>query len=524
MPKNTFEKSEFFRVGGTLHLDTPSYVERPADKELFEQVCAGQFCYVLTSRQMGKSSLMLRTAARLRQKGASTAIIDLSSLGSWQITAEQWYLGLMRRLAFELGLAVDPDVWWRQHATLTPVQRFTDFLPNIILTQIKTPVIIFIDEIDSTLKLPFTDDFFAAIRFCFNSRAMQSEYDRVTFVLLGVALPTELIQDRQRTPFNIGRAINLKEFSREDALPLQAGLEKLYPGQGQGILDWIFTWTHGHPYLTQKLCRAIAEAPVDNWSAGTVEQLVDRLFFSEAGRKEDNLQFVRSNIERHPDRRSLLRLYQRVYRGETVKEDERSPLQNRLKLIGLVRPVNRTLQVRNEIYRRVFDLAWVKENTPVPWMVYITWVAVVLSVVAIVFLATFTRWQQQQALQVKMTTYIDRFNHSADADIRLYVLAGLCQLNKQMEAQVLFFELGTDQQLEIFRQAKVQSAGDRLVTVVDCLYPAVSVHVLDDRHRQALMSDMCCALYRWDVAAGRRFSQQIGQTCGCESGGESEYE
>src|SRR5574341_1372279 len=92
------QPAEFFRVGGTLHLDTPSYVRRPADEELFKQVRAGQFCYVLTSRQMGKSSLMLRTAERLRQAGARTAIVDLSSLGTQEVTSEQWYLGLIKRL------------------------------------------------------------------------------------------------------------------------------------------------------------------------------------------------------------------------------------------------------------------------------------------------------------------------------------------------------------------------------------------------------------------------------------------
>ena len=47
---------DFFIAGGTLPPDTPSYVKRPADDELFKLALAGEFCYVLTSRQMGKSS------------------------------------------------------------------------------------------------------------------------------------------------------------------------------------------------------------------------------------------------------------------------------------------------------------------------------------------------------------------------------------------------------------------------------------------------------------------------------------
>jgi sialate O-acetylesterase len=41
--------------------DAPSYIEREADRELFERVLAGDFCYVLTPRQMGKSSDKLQS-------------------------------------------------------------------------------------------------------------------------------------------------------------------------------------------------------------------------------------------------------------------------------------------------------------------------------------------------------------------------------------------------------------------------------------------------------------------------------
>ena len=59
-------KSGFYVTGGTLRADTLSYVERGADRDLFEALAHGEFCYVLNSRQMGKSSLLVRTAARLR--------------------------------------------------------------------------------------------------------------------------------------------------------------------------------------------------------------------------------------------------------------------------------------------------------------------------------------------------------------------------------------------------------------------------------------------------------------------------
>src|SRR5205823_13847489 len=84
--------SDFFVIGGTLRHDAPCYVERRADGELYAALQRGEFCYVLTSRQMGKSSLMVRTAARLREDGVAVAVLDLTTLGQ-NLTAEQWYGG-----------------------------------------------------------------------------------------------------------------------------------------------------------------------------------------------------------------------------------------------------------------------------------------------------------------------------------------------------------------------------------------------------------------------------------------------
>ena len=366
------EAADFFVAGGTLRPDDPSYVTRPADHDLLQQLQAGEFCYVLTPRQMGKSSLMVRTAQRLRQDGTRVAIVDLTSIGtgSSELSPDQWYLGLLSRVRTQLRLATDVQVWWNEHETLGIAQRFTTFLHDVLLTECSEPVVILIDEIDSTLNLGFRDDFFAAIRAVYNERATDPTYQRLTFALFGVATPTDLIQDRERTPFNIGRRIDLREFTLDDAQPLRDGLVASFPEQADTILQRIFYWTSGHPYLTQKLCQTLQAEAVANAEtdiADDVDAIVQRTFFSDEGRKDPNLTFVQDRIANSNDseKRRMLQLYRRVQGGDKVIDDDQSSVQNRLELYGLVGVAQGRLQVRNRIYARVFDGVWVGSMMPV---------------------------------------------------------------------------------------------------------------------------------------------------------------
>lgn len=350
--------NEHFHVSGTLRHDAPCYVERPADLDLLEGLLRGEFCYVLTSRQMGKSSLMARTASRLRERHEHVVTLDLTAIGQ-NLSVEQWYDGLLARIGRRLNLENELDEFWFSQKRMNPVQRFFAALREVVLTRCAGRVVLFVDELDVVRSLPFeTDEFFAAIRECYNRRTEDSGLNRLTFCLLGVATPSGLIANRQCTPFNVGRRVMLTDFQLQELAPLTGGLSEDRVLAAR-LIERVFFWTNGHPYLTQRLCQAVLKH--DARSDEAIDGLCFDLFLSSrASERDDNLIFVRERLLRsHAGIEALREAYDRVANElEWAPDDEDDPAINELLLSGLIVSEQGRLRVRNRIYERVFSPAW----------------------------------------------------------------------------------------------------------------------------------------------------------------------
>lgn len=213
-------------------------------------------------------------------------------------------------------------------------------MEEILLAQIPQHIVIFIDEIDAIRHL--TQDFFVLIRNCYNHRAEKPAYHRLTFAILGVASPSDLIADKKITPFNIGHAIELTGFQLHEAMPLMPGLaaKTRHP---QTVLQMILDWTGGQAFLTQKICKFIREGKAsipEGQEASWLEQLIQTKIIEHWESQDEpiHLRYIRDRILQEGGQHTgqLLGLYQQVLQQEKFLADESREQQLELRLTGLV--------------------------------------------------------------------------------------------------------------------------------------------------------------------------------------------
>ncbi len=401
-------RGAYFVAGGTLKTSAPSYIRRDADDSLFQHLSDGDFCYVLTSRQVGKSSLVTRVAERLRQEGVAVAYLDLNAFSGSSASRDQWYASLISNVGTGLGLGEVAKKFVAEDENQSRLARWQSFLREVVLKELPGNVVIVMDEIDSVRAFNFsTDEFFASIRACYNARSRDDAFDRLTFCLVGSATPADLISDPRLTPFNIGERIQLRDFTLEESLSLHVGLE-CEIDQALRLLKRVFYWTSGHPFLTQYLCQQIvmanrvaadqelnfdsaegepragvaSEADVDRVCSKTLlssQSEVDNLSTarkrlldvkhsdyssqskSDSSEVNENEGESENNQERLAKRLSL---YRQVLQGGKVSDDEKNAEIETLKLTGVVWAEKGLLQVRNRIYAHVFDLNWINLSMP----------------------------------------------------------------------------------------------------------------------------------------------------------------
>ena len=305
----------------------PGYVRRAADELLYQTLVSGGYAHVIAPDRTGKSSLIAATSARLQNNGVKVAVLDLAQIAERDGGADagRWYYSIAYRLLRQLRIKVDLQNWWQDKSILSNRQRLVEFYIEVVLHNIKDPVVVFVDEIQTVADRPFGEHLLASIRAAHNARTTEHEFARLSFALIGECDPQSLFDDAAVSPFAVSQGILLGDFTRED-LNVFATEMNLPPTEADAALDRIYAWTNGHPYLSQKLARSVARERV----SGEISEHVDRIAMQQlAGRaalhSEPHMGHIhRQVVNDKKNYEALLNLYGKLRKGIEVAYDSES--------------------------------------------------------------------------------------------------------------------------------------------------------------------------------------------------------
>jgi len=364
---------EFFTVGAPLHAVRAGYIRRKADDLLYNTVISGRYAHVLAPDRSGKSSLIAATAARLENNGCKVAVLDLEQIGVRDGGGDpgRWYYNVAYRLLRQLRIRYDLQSWWQDKSVLSNRQRLVEFYSEILLQFVPDRIVVFLDEIQCIEEFRSADQLLASIRAAHNARTTDPDFSRLSFVLLGECDPINLIDEAELSPFNVTQQVLLPDFTREE-LDLFSTELNLGEQEAVAALDRIFYWTHGQPYLSQKLARSIAREGAGEDVVAQIDRVATQQLAGRAAlHNEPHMSHIHRAIVNDDKRKeALLNLYGKIRKGMNAAADLGSPLQRRLIAIGLLQiDQDGNLCPRNRLYARVFTARWANENLPVRWRV-----------------------------------------------------------------------------------------------------------------------------------------------------------
>lgn len=337
-----------FYTSGALPADYPHYVVRQADWTATRLLQQGKLIYMIAPRQMGKTSLLKRLMAQLEAQQWCCCLVDLATFRN--LERARWFQHIGERVSRACALTT-------AHTALRDQQDFRTFLlDDVGLGQphMALKVALFFDEVEGLLGLDFSDDFLMTLRDLYQQR--DSFPGQLLIAFAGAVDPQILIKDPNISPFNIAEEIALSDFTAQEALNLTVKLADLGLPMADAVLDHIYAWTAGQPYLTQRICEIIEgwveTRQITRIATDVVDRAVQTGLLSPRAR-DKNVKRVLTETTRPVA--SLPKLWRRLLSDDPVYSTE--PGFYALYLTGAVAEApDGQVQIRNNIYRAALGL------------------------------------------------------------------------------------------------------------------------------------------------------------------------
>ena len=337
-----------FQIRGPItDPDQSIYIERPEGKKILDLILNSIYVTMLGARQTGKTSLLYKLRDELASRDFISALVTLHPVS--KADRPQFYRFVSDRI--KEALHIDQVGQHTLNDASDPI-TFLDFLKEITETvEPNKRIVVMLDEFEAVPD-DLKEQFFGAIRTVYNERGIQAEFERYVFVLAGATSPDSLIPPESMvSPFNISERVYIGDFDLEGVWKMVGHLEGL-GSESESLAENIYNQTHGHPYLSSRLCNSIKYYPETS-----VEDAVEELITSGDGNISRLINVLEQDIE-------VKQWVRKIYRREeNVRFDRNSSIVAQLELLGVIRRrEDGNCVIRSQIYEKSIHLLLSEDN------------------------------------------------------------------------------------------------------------------------------------------------------------------
>ncbi|HBB32172.1 MAG TPA: diguanylate cyclase [Cyanobacteria bacterium UBA8803] len=352
MPNAQFPNSHFPFLeypSGPLPLDSSFYIPRPPIEELAYQELTqpGSVIRIKATKEMGKTSLMLRILAHATTLGYRTVNLDFQQVDAAILSnLDKFLRWFCTRISQELNLKPNLDEYWDED--IGSKVSCTIYLRWYLLEQLDTPVVLALNEVHRIFEYPSLAQEFLPLLRSWHEEAQQVEaWQKLRLIVVystEVYVPLNITQ----SPFNVGLPLRLPEFTREQVEELARcyGLDWADGSQAEQLMAMV----GGHPGLVRLAIYHLAHPTLlkeEKW--GRLQELLQDAD-TESGIYRDHLRGHWTTLKKNPALAAAFKTV--VTANESVILEPIFAYE--LESMGLVKLSNDKVAVSCELYRRYF--------------------------------------------------------------------------------------------------------------------------------------------------------------------------
>ena len=329
------------------------YVKRDADRQLTEILNdMGRPGYVLVSRQMGKTNLILNAKREHEKEGDIFVYIDLSNdFENERLCFENIIDTIIETSSEKLPNIMEKIGIIRENPNDLPAHKLHVKELRTILQVLPGKLVIILDEIDALTKIDYSDKIFSQIRSVYFTRVNYPEFERLTYILSGVVEPTEIIKNSKISPFNIGQKIFLNDFSYEEFLIFLKRSELVF---SEEVKNELFRWTNGSPRILWDICSELENYEEESITVHLLSEIIDQLYLTTFDRPP--IDSIRTLVKSDPEIQNAI---VEIEYGNGDKISDR--LKSKLYLAGIINQKSGQVDIKNEIIMQSISLGWLEE-------------------------------------------------------------------------------------------------------------------------------------------------------------------